>query len=161
MDATIEVEPTLHASHGPCPHCGGEQQSVWGWIHATSGPTRALYYIRWTAGSADHGMTWLVCVGAWDDEAAEQQRRSVGLRARIQSGLPGFMVIDAIETPWACTEPSALGALLPRSQVVNTSLATAVFAYVDKILDGDPRVARFVETGEGMDGFGAPPTKPL
>ena len=156
MDAMIDIEPTLHKSHGACPHCGGEEQSVWGWIHTRSGPTKAVYYIRWTAGSPAEGMTWLVCVGAWGDGADERERRAVGLRARIAGGLPGFMIIDAIQTPWAHNAPSFLGAFLTRSEVVDTALATEVFAYVDRVLEGDPRVARFVATGEGVDGFGAP-----
>ena len=60
----INVQPTRHKSHGPCPHCGGLMQTAWGWVHVGE-PTRAVYYVRWTAGHPEHGMTWHLAVGPW------------------------------------------------------------------------------------------------
>jgi hypothetical protein len=155
MDQLIRVEPTQHKSHGACPHCGGEEQTVWGWIHRGAG-TRAAYYVRWKAGRRADGMIWLLCIGPWGDGAADADRRSVGLRVRIVRGRPQFMVVDAAETPWG-REPLPLhGSLLTREQVIDTPLAEEVFRIVDQILVEDTRVARFVSTGEGMEGLGAP-----
>src|SRR5687768_3347998 len=43
-----------------------------------------------------------------------------------------------------------------RRQVVDIPLGAEVFGFVDQILVDDPRVARFVSTGKGMEGHGAP-----
>ena len=65
------------------------------------------------------------------------------------------MVIDATEAPWGRdTEQDSFGKLLPRDRVVGTSIADVTFEYVDRILEDDPRVRRFVATGQGMDGHG-------
>jgi hypothetical protein len=155
MDGQIRIEPTLHKSHGPCPHCGGEEQSVWAWIHRGPG-TRAVYYVRWTAGRREDGMIWLLCVGPWGDGAADADRRSVGVRARLVRGRPQFMVIDAAETPWGRDRAPVFGSLLSREQVIDTPVADEAFGFIDQILADDPRVARFVSTGEGLEGHGSP-----
>jgi hypothetical protein len=155
MESEIRIEPTLHKSHGPCPHCGGEEQTVWGWVHRGRG-TRAVYYVRWTAGCPGDGMVWFLCVGAWGTGSDDSARHSVGLRARILQRHPQFMVIDAADTPWGRGSDATFGSLLARGEVVDTALAEEVYGYIDRIIVEDPRVTRFLGTGEGMDGHGVP-----
>ena len=147
--APIIIEPTRHATHGPCPHCGGLQQTIWGWVHLGEG-TRAAYYVRWTAGHPEHGMVWMVSVGRWDAHGIENERRSVGLKCRMVAGRPQFMIVDAATTPWGVQKRAMFGALLTRAAASGSDTAKEVFAYVDQILIKDPRVERFVRSGEGM-----------
>lgn len=124
-------------------------QTVWGWVHLGEG-TRAVYYIRWTAGKPDHGMVWFLSVGRWDEHGVATERRSVGLRCRLLDGRPQFMVIDAATTPWGVQGKPELGALLTREEAHGTELVHEVFGYVNEILIRDPRVELFVRTGEGV-----------
>ena len=154
MDA-LRVEPTLHKSHGTCPHCGGEEQTVWGNVYV-AGQQRAVYYVRWTAGHRRQNITFLVSVGSWAN-AAPGDRQSTGLACRIRRGRPGFMVIDAARTPWGLTgDEPVLGRMLSREAVIGTALATEVFHMIDEIIVHDARVREFLRTGVGVDGHGVP-----
>jgi hypothetical protein len=149
------VEPTLHKSHGPCPHCGGEEQTVWGNVYAPS-QQRAVYYVRWTAGRRRENITFLVSVGSWTSDNPSD-RRSVGLACRLRRGWPGFMVIDAARTPWGLNgDTTVLGRMLPRDEVIGTQLAAEVFQVVDAVIVQDPRVREFLRSGVGLDGYGVP-----
>ena len=152
---SLRVEPTLHKSHGPCPHCGGEEQTVWGNVYA-DGQQRAVHYVRWTAGRREENITFLTSVGSWGS-GTPGDRRSVGLACRLRRGRPGFMVIDAARTPWGLNgDDTVLGRMLPRDAVIGTDLATEVFDLVDAIIVHDPRVREFLRSGMGVDGYGVP-----
>ena len=155
---SLRVEPTLHKSHGRCPHCGGEEQTVWGNVYA-GGQHRAVYYVRWTAGRRRENVTFLVSVGSWTS-AAPGDKQGVGLACRIRRGRPGFMVINAARTPWGLNgDATVLGRMLPREAVIGTPLATEVFRMIDAIIVCDPRVREFLRSGIGVDGHGIPPRR--
>ena len=155
LSTDLRIEPTQHKSHGRCPHCGGEEQTVWGNVYA-GGQPRAVYYVRWTAGRRRDNVTFLVSVGTWAS-AAPGDRHSVGLACRLRLGRPGFMVIDAARTPWGLAgDETVLGRMLPRDAVVGTPLATEVFGMIDEIIVHDSRVREFLRTGIGVDGHGIP-----
>lgn len=147
--APVTVEPTKQKIHGPCQHCGGSQQTVWGWIHL-GGATRAAYYVRWTAGHREQGMVLFVCVGRWEDQRYESERESVGVACRFEEGRPRFMIVDAATTPWGVQRQAVFGRLLERAEAVGGDVAREVFGYIDLLLIKDPRVARFVATGKGI-----------
>ena len=151
--AELSVEPTGHRTHGKCPDCGGLEQTIWGYIHH-EGSTRAVYYVRWTVGRPTHDLVWMVSWGWWGDESLAAGRRSVGLRFRPRNATPSFMVVDAVETPWGCQpKPETFGSYLRREEVVDSSLATQVYACLDAVLENDSRLRRFLSRGEGVDGF--------
>ena len=60
------------------------------------------------------------------------------------------VIVDAATTPWGVQGKAVLGALLTREQALGSETAREVFDYVDEILIHDPRVERFVRTGEGV-----------
>lgn len=95
-------------------------------------------------------MVLFVSVGRWDDERFESARESVGLACRFEKGRPQFMIVDAATTPWGVQRRPIFGRLLERAEAVGGDVASEVFGYVDEILLRDPRVARFVATGEGI-----------
>jgi hypothetical protein len=152
---SLTIEPTRHARHGPCAHCGGDTQTMLGRANAADGHVRASYMIRWTAGRPRDGAVWLVSVGRPDLDPSDA-RLSVGIRMRPVWGRPQFMVVDVAETPWKDVDSPSLAANCTRTQVIGTPLATRAFDVVDVVLAQDPRVIRFLRTGEGVEGQGAP-----
>ncbi|HVY57759.1 MAG TPA: hypothetical protein VHA77_07930 [Xanthobacteraceae bacterium] len=74
-------------------------------------------------------------LGKWGDSATRQDRDLVALAFRAGDG---FMVVDAQQrlTPFRDIAETAL----KRSDVIGTPLAPQVFALVDAIWMGDPRL---------------------
>jgi hypothetical protein len=96
--------------------------------------TIASYFVGWTEQKPEHGAAFDLVLGEWGDGATREDRFAVSLNYRT----PEFMVVDA-----HCRLPRGdelAGAALQRSEVIGTPLARQVFALVDAIYMGDPRL---------------------
>ena len=130
----LTVAPWKESS-GVCDCCSRTSRTIWGAVSAAD-QTRAVYYIQWTVGSADHNPNFDLILGAWGERADPSKRILVSLEYQ-----PGgsFMVIDSGHRP--ANTPSLCGRALKRSDVVRTPLAKEVFELVDAIWLQDPRIA--------------------
>jgi hypothetical protein len=83
-----QVETGDSAEHGPCPDCGAQTRSVWGYVYADETP-RATYFIRWTDGHLERGATLLISLGKWGEGSKPTERRSIGMECRMGADRPG------------------------------------------------------------------------
>jgi hypothetical protein len=140
--AALRVEPTGANDFGPCPCCGNNSRSAWGFIHAEDG-TLASYVVHWTVGRAsDHGANFDLIFGKWGPQATAQDRSLVSLAYRLFDKGPEFMVIDGHDRPAAKSE--LVGRVLRRDDVVGQPIAQQAFAAVDAILAQDSRVVELL-----------------
>ena len=141
MSDEIEVEVDSQKDSGPCDCCGEPSRTVSGFLH-TKEATLAAYFVHWTPGKREHGASYDLIVGPWGEGARRENRYLVSLRYRVTERGPEFMVVDATDRPAASNE--LVGRALSRTQVVDTPLATSVFALVDAIYLHDPRIAELL-----------------
>jgi hypothetical protein len=100
--------------------------------------TVASYFVGWTEQKPEHGAAFDLVLGRWEDDATREDRFAVSLNYRILEATPQFMVVDALGR-LPCGDELA-GAALERKEVIGTPLAPQVFAVVDAIYMGDPRL---------------------
>jgi hypothetical protein len=53
-----------------------------------------------------------------------------------------FMIVDATQTPWGDEE--FLGAKLSRDEVMNTPISTDLYEILDRMVEDEPRLRRFI-----------------
>jgi hypothetical protein len=132
----FEIEQS-GASVGRCDCCASTTNRVWGLIHR-DGATVAAYFAGWAEQRPDHGASFDLILGKWGTSATKHDRYTVALDYRIVEGSPQFMIVDAQSR---LTSGSDLAdSTLKRSDVIGTPLASKVFALVDTIYMGDPRL---------------------
>jgi hypothetical protein len=139
----LAVIPTGFKDHGTCPCCGGHDRSAWGEVQVND-ITRAVYHARHMRSKRHDGIIFLFSIGTWHVADAPNDRQSVGLHFRIVREQPGFMVIDATDTPWGGEQNVFLGTKLTREQVVGTPLAATAFSFADRVISDDDRVIEFI-----------------
>ncbi len=133
---SFEVEQS-GTSEGHCDCCGSTTKRVWGLIHK-DGAAVAAYFVGWAEQRPDHGASFDLILGKWGASATKQDRYAVALDYRIVEGSHQFMVVDA---HGRLTYGSELAdSALNRSEVIGTPLASQVFALIDAIYMGDPRL---------------------
>lgn len=132
----LEIEPTGEST-GHCDCCGSTTKRVWGFVHR-DGDTVGAYFIGWAEGRPDHGASIELILGKWGEAATRQERYVVALDCRIIETSPQFMVVDAQGRLPSADDLAA--SALKRSEVIDTPLAPQVFALVDAIYGGDPRL---------------------
>lgn len=123
---------------GTCECCGNTAKTIWGNV-GTPEQTVAVYYVHWTAGSAQHPPNFDLIVGPWGDGAAPKDRRLVSLLFHPSRTGGSFMVVDSESRP--ANNPEICGRALKRIEVVGTSFAKEIFELVDSIWLQDPRVS--------------------
>jgi hypothetical protein len=98
----------------------------------------AAYFAGWAEQRPDHGASFDLILGKWGASATKHDRYTVALDYRIVEGSPQFMIVDAQSR---LTSGSDLAdSTLKRCDVIGTPLASKVFALVDTIYMGDPRL---------------------
>jgi hypothetical protein len=85
---------------------------------------------------AEHGAHFDVVIGMWGDGTTAADRASVALEFRQTDSGPAFMVVDAKELGGDDLAPRPM----PRSLVVGTATAEAVFRIVDAVWLQDGRL---------------------
>lgn len=135
---SLQVEPTKTKDFGPCPCCGGNSRTVWGFVHRGN-PTEAVYYVQWTLGQvARHGAHIDLIIGSWGDESSPKDRVGVSLEFRRTERGPEFMVIDASSREKYFGDLAAQ--ILSRTEVIGTPIAQRAFEIVDAIWVQDDRI---------------------
>jgi hypothetical protein len=125
------------ASGGHCDCCGSTTKRIWGFIHR-DGATVAAYFVGWAEQCPDHGTSFDLILGMWGAATTKQDRYAVALEYRIVEGSPQFMVVDAQGR--LTSDQDIAGFALKRSEIIGTPLAPRVFALIDAIYIGDPRL---------------------
>jgi hypothetical protein len=141
----LKIEPGEATEHGPCPDCGGQTRSVWGYAYADSA-ARALYFIRWTDGHLERGAQLLLSIGKWGVGTSPKDRRSVGLECRVEKDRPGFMVVNASSLPWAGR--ALLGEMLSREDALAAPISKEAFSIADRLVEDDQRFRSFLLSGK-------------
>jgi hypothetical protein len=133
MEWELELGATSDVA---CECCGNASRAVDGFLHE-GGVTRAAYLVHWTRGHVlDEGAHFDFIVGKWGEPSEARDRVAISLVYHPHSG---FTVIDAADRPVAQSELA--GRVLARADVIGTHLADKVFAMVDRVWLGDPRIA--------------------
>jgi len=97
-----------------------------------------VYFVGWAEQRPDHGASFDLMLGKWGASATKQDRFAVALDNQIVEGSPQFMIADA---QGRLTSGGDLSdSELKRSEIVGTPLAPQVFALVDAIYMGNPRL---------------------
>jgi hypothetical protein len=133
---SFELEQT-GTSSAHCDCCGSTTKRVWGLIYR-NGAAVASYFVGWAEQRPDHGASFDLILGKWGDSATKQDRFAVALDYRVFEGAPQFMVVDAQgRLPYG---GDLADSALKRSEIIGTPLAPKVFALIDAIYVGDPRL---------------------
>jgi hypothetical protein len=135
--SSLKVTPWAE-SGGTCACCGRQSKTIWGDVSQNES-TVAAYYVQWTVGAADHLPNVDVVLGAWGDLGSPDQRVLVSLLFKPAQNGGSFMVIDGTDRP--ANSPELCSRALLRTEVVGTPVSTQVFAIVDAIWLGEPRIA--------------------
>jgi len=133
---SFEVEQS-GTSNGHCDCCGSTTKRVWGLIHR-DGDAVAAYFVGWAEQRPDHGASFDLILGRWGASATKQDRYAVALDYRIVEGSPQFMVVDAQGR--LASDGKLANSALKQSEIIGTPLAPQVFALIDAIYMGDPRL---------------------
>lgn len=133
---SLTIDPTGE-SIGHCDCCGTGTRRIWGLAY-NDGEAVGAYFVGWTEQRPDHGASIELILGKWGETTAQQDRYVVAMDCRIVEASPQFMIVDA-EGRLPSTSNLA-GSALKRSEVTDTPLAPQVFALVDAIYLGDPRL---------------------
>lgn len=141
MSDILTIEPDGEGAHGPCPDCGHNTRSVWGYVSNEVG-ARAAYFIRWTDGHRERGAQLIVSIGGWGEGTLPSDRIAFGIECRVDTG-PSFMLVNADELPWGDEE--FLGAKLTRAGALSHPLKPEVFDILDALVAQDPRFRAFLD----------------
>ena len=141
-ESPVEVEPLGAKDTGPCDCCGSATRRVRGFVHY--GPaTEAAYFVGWTPGAVlRHGATFDLVLGAWGEGTGPGDRVAVSVAFKVTARGPEFMVVDATGRPHVTA--TMVERALTRAEVIGTATAARVFAVLDAIWVGDPRIAELV-----------------
>ncbi len=97
----------------------------------------AVYLVRWAPGRPQHDATIAVSIGGWGGDESTP-RRLVVLSHRILESGPGFMIVNAAESPWVAD--GFLGSPVSRDEALASPLAAQVFAILDAADEQDSRL---------------------
>ena len=141
----LSLEPDGSREDEPCPCCGEPTRTVWGYLYA-DGDAHGVYFARWAAVHPERGLTLVVSLGGWGGGDATA-RQAVGLECRALAGGPGFMVVDAADTPWG--GEALLGRMLSRAEALAGPARDEALAAAELIVGADARVREFLTVRSG------------
>jgi len=137
----MEIESGESADN-PCSCCGGTTRTVWGYVYC-DGDAHAVYYVSWTIGHPDQGLSLAISIGKFGEGVTPAQRQTVAMEGRFLESGPGFMVVDAASSAWGNAE--FLGAKLSRSDALSSPVSKEAFSIVDRLIQDDVRIKEFIE----------------
>jgi hypothetical protein len=132
----IDIELGDGETYATCECCGRRAPSVVGFV-TDDGDAFAVYYAGWTEGHA-RGVSLIIGVGAWDDDATPADRRSFGLRSWLSGEALHFEVQDPAVSRYG--HNTYLGAMLSRAAALADPALAAVYHVAEHIAEDDPRV---------------------
>lgn len=125
-------------SSGTCDCCGSVSKTIWGGLSSDEAAV-AAYFVQWTVGAPEHDANIDLIVGAWGEKTSPRDRFLVSVLYRPATGGGSFMVVDAQSR--LARKSDLCGRAMFRAEVVGTPLAPEVYALLDALWLGDPRVA--------------------
>ena len=135
----MDITSTLwNESAGRCDCCGRESKKIWGDLSGPAG-TQAVYFVHWTVGAPEHFPNIDLVFGKWGEGTTPIDRDLVSLAYRPSPDGGSFMVIDAQGRP--PDDRALCGRALRRNDVVDTPLASHVFALVDALWMTELRIS--------------------
>jgi hypothetical protein len=141
----IEIEPGDGGTSAICECCGRRAPSVVGFVY-DDGAASAVYYAGWTEGHR-RGVSLIIGVGEWGDEATPADRRSFGLRCWAEGGDVNFEVQEPAASRYG--DNTYLGAMLSRSAALADPEIGRIFHVAEHITEDDPRVRAALEASAG------------
>ena len=102
----------------------------------------AVYFARWAEGDKSLGVSFLVSIYGYGEEADESARRLAALHCHLLENGPGFEVRNGPDNQWG--DISGLGSVVTREEALEQPLAQNVFDIVDKVIVDDPAVREFI-----------------
>jgi hypothetical protein len=134
--AKLEIELGNGDTYASCECCGRRAPSVVGFVHR-DGDAFAVYYAGWTEGHR-RGVSLIVGIGEWDDDATPADRRSFGLRSWVEGDKVYFEVQEPAASRYG--DNTYLGTMLSRSAALADPELPEVFHVAEHIVRDDPRV---------------------
>jgi hypothetical protein len=134
---TLRLEAGKEQITGHCDCCGNQTRVFRGFVYRGE-VAYAVYMSAYTMDHPDHGVSMAVSVGGWG--GSTEQKECVALEWRVSDSGPGCMVIDAGTPRWA--QEQSLGAMLSRSNVMNSERAKEAFAISDIVQQNDQRLSQ-------------------
>ncbi|HKX31108.1 MAG TPA: hypothetical protein VJ302_25685 [Blastocatellia bacterium] len=116
--------------------CGGETQSIYGFVYQ-DGDAYAIYHAGWSTAHPESGLDLALTFGEFDDETAPESRYRVGMIIRSAPIQYEFSVIDADQSSWA----NGPEQFLTRDEVLQHPLRKEFFRIAEHVIDQDQRVA--------------------
>ena len=132
----IELELGDGDTRATCDCCGRRAPSVVGFVYR-EGDAYAVYYAGWTEGHRG-GVSLIIGVGDWDDEATPADRRSFGLRCWVEGSEVNFEVQEPAASRYG--HNTWLGAMLPRPAALADPEIRSIFHVAEHIASDGPRV---------------------
>jgi len=128
-------------TYATCECCGRRMPSVVGFVYR-NGDAFAAYYAGWTEGH-QRGVELIIGIGNWDEDAAQEDRRSFGLRCWEEEDHVNFEVQEPAASRYG--QNTYLGAMMPRSAALKDPELAEVFHVAEHIAEDDPRVRAVLE----------------
>lgn len=139
----LTLEEAGDKTFDKCDYCGSRTRKVWGYVSSESLGAHAVYYVRWSDGNRDHGMSFIISIHGWGEGADQSLRRLVAIECRFGDNGPELMAIDGPDDQWG--DLSRFGKVVGRATFLASPLRREIFDVTDLIFLKDRRVRGFVD----------------
>lgn len=139
---TLELGETL--SDIGCDECGGTHKSAYGFIYK-AGDAYGVYFATLHTGHAEPSAGLTLSVGKWWDDNAIEERSWIFLRVWTDEGGYRMRLLDPSLSHHR--NYKALGNSLNRNEALESPLRDAFFDVADFIVENDPAVTSYLNTG--------------
>src|SRR5262245_61230375 len=139
----ISLELGEDTSSRICNCCGGEMQSVYGFVYR-DGDAYAVYHAGWSPAHPESGIDLALTFGEWDEATAPESRYRVGMIICPTPTQYEFTVIDATQSTWT----DGPERFLTRDEVLKHPLRKEFFRVGENVIDQHHRVAAALLTAD-------------
>jgi hypothetical protein len=134
------TEPQFHL----CDCCGGTTTTLVRFVHK-DGAAHAVYYASFAEAHPDCGVSAVVSIGAWGDDAQPADRAAFAVRLWDDSSNFNVSVMDVADSPWP--DKPFLGTPLTRAEALEHPLLPEVFHITDHMFMEDEPLISFFRQG--------------
>src|SRR5687768_1754183 len=99
----LDLEPGEDATTSRCHCCGNDSNTGHGFVYKDERPY-AVYYVGWSTGHRETGVTMALAIGEWNDSSTAEDRTCFGLEAYEGEHRVLFRFIDPESSPWSRTD---------------------------------------------------------
>jgi hypothetical protein len=133
----LEFDGSNEKSSGPCPCCGNNSRTVWGFVYSNESAL-AVYYVHWTPGHIPVTANFDLIFGDWSEGSGPKSRGVCSFEFRNIDGKPGFMAIDAAGRP--ASDGSMAALVASRDQFLKLPIRDKLFEVAYYVYLNDPRL---------------------